>query len=166
MSSRAFNLESLKKRLAKTPATTNQIIEKLTQKGLPADDIVEIVEELTDEGFLNDRRYVRDGIYSNQQNRKASTRALKDKLIRKGIPEYIIDEELNTADSGNDSDLENAKELAKKHLNQELARSSHPSWTAQGALQRIYRKLAYQGYGEETIMAAISETADQLNTEL
>lgn len=160
MSSRAFNLESLKKRIAKTPVTTNQLIEKLTDKGFAADEIVDIVEELTVEGFLDDRRYVRDAIYSNQQNRKTSTRALRDKLIRKGVPEYVVDEELSAEVTG--GDVENAKALAEKHLNRELARSTHPSWTAQKALQRIYGKLAYQGYDEETIVTAVDSVATRL----
>lgn len=160
MSSRAFNLESLKKRIAKTPVTTNQLIEKLTDKGFAADEIVDIVEELTVEGFLDDRRYVRDAIYSNQQNRKTSTRALRDKLIRKGVPAYVVDEELSAEVTS--GDVENAKALAEKHLNRELARSAHPSWTAQKALQRIYGKLARQGYDEETIMAALDGAATTL----
>lgn len=160
MSSRAFNLESLKKRIAKTPVTTNLLIEKLTDKGFTADEIVDIVEELTVEGFLDDRRYVRDAIYSNQQNRKTSTRALRDKLIRKGVPAYVVDEELNAELTG--GDIENAKALAEKHLNRELARSTRPSWTAQKALQRIYRKLAYQGYDEETIIQVVEPVATRL----
>lgn len=164
LSSRAFNIESLKKRLVNTPATTNQIIEKLTQKGHAADEIVDIVEELTVEGFLDDRRYVRDAIYSNQQNRKVSARALRDKLIRKGIPEYIIDEELSAAEVTG-GDVENAKALAEKHLALELERYSHPSWTAEKALQRIYGKLARQGYDEETIVAALDGATKHLNTD-
>ena len=164
LSPRAFNLESLKKRLVKTPATTNQIIEKLTQKGHAADEIVDIVEELTIEGFLDDRRYVRDAIYSNQQNRKVSARALRDKLIRKGIPEYIIDEELSAAEV-TDGDIENAKALAEEHLAHELERYSHPSWTAEKALQRIYGKLARQGYDEETIATALDGAATRLKAD-
>lgn len=164
LSSRAFNIESLKKRLVNTPATTNQIIEKLTQKGHAADEIVDIVEELTVEGFLDDRRYVRDAIYSNQQNRKVSARALRDKLIRKGIPEYIIGEELSAAEVTG-GDVENAKALAEKHLALELERYSHPSWTVEKALQRIYGKLARQGYDEETIVAALDGAAKHLKTD-
>ena len=160
MSSRAFNLESLKKRIAKTPVTTNQLIEKLTDKGFAADEIVDIVEELTVEGFLDDRRYVRDAIYSNQQNRKTSTRALRDKLIRKGVPEYVVDEELSAEVTG--GDVENAKALAEKHLNRELACSTLPSRTAQTASQRSYGKLVYQGYDEETIVTAVDSVATRL----
>lgn len=160
MSSHAFNLEPLKKRIAKTPVTTNQLIEKLTDKGFATDEIVDIVEELTVEGFLDDRRYVRDAIYSNQQNRKTSTHALRDKLISKGVPAYIVDEELNAELTS--GDIENAKSLAEKHLKRELERSVRPSWTAQKALQRIYGKLAYQGYDEETIMTAVDSIATRL----
>ena len=161
MSIVAVSIEKLKKRLAKKDAPTQRIINELDSLGVPPEEIIDIIEELTAEGYLNDKRYVEEAFYSNQRKGK-SMNLLKLTLEHEGISPSILDEvcqELGSAES----DFSNAVSLATSYLSKELDKAEmSESWNLDKAINRIMGKLIRRGYDEETAVAAIRDAGENL----
>lgn len=161
MSIAAVSIEKLKKRLAKKDAPTQRIINELDSLGVPPEEIIDIIEELTAEGYLNDKRYVEESFYSNQRKGK-SMNLLKLTLEHEGISPSILDEvcqELGSAES----DYDNAVALAASCLSKELDKSEmSENWNLDKAINRIMGKLIRRGYDEETAVAAIRDAGENL----
>ena len=161
MSIAAVSIEKLKKRLAKKDAPTQRIINELDSLGVPPEEIIDIIEELTAEGYLNDKRYVEESFYSNQRKGK-SMNLLKLTLEHEGISPSILDEvcqELGSAES----DFSNAVSLATSYLSKELDKAEmSESWNLDKAINRIMGKLIRRGYDEETAVAAIRDAGENL----
>lgn len=161
MSIVAVSIEKLKKRLAKKDAPTQRVINELDSLGVPPEEIIDIIEELTAEGYLNDKRYVEEAFYSNQRKGK-STNLLKMTLEHEGISPSIIEEvcqELGSAES----DFDNAVSLATSFLSKELDKAEMAeNWNLDKAINRIMGKLIRRGYDEETAATAIRHAGENL----
>lgn len=161
MSIASVSIEKLKKRLAKKDAPTQRIINELDSLGVPPEEIIDIIEELTAEGYLNDKRYVEEAFYSNQRKGK-SMNLLKLTLEHEGISPNIIEEvcqELGSAES----DFSNAVSLATSCLSKELDKAEMAeNWNLDKAINRIMGKLIRRGYDEETAATAIRDAGENL----
>lgn len=157
------SIEKLKRRLAKKDAPTQRVINELDSLGVPPEEIIDIIEELTAEGYLNDKRYAEEAFYSNHRKGK-SVNLLKMTLESEGVSPSIIDEvcqELSSAES----DYANAVTLATVHLSKELEKAEmSENWNLDKAIQRIMGKLMRRGYDEETSATAIRDAGENLKT--
>ncbi len=80
---KAVNLLAFKDR------TTQEIINKLKEKGYSSDEIEETVEKLSYYGYLNDQNYTISYIKDNTS--KKGKRLILNELGQKGVDRYIIE---------------------------------------------------------------------------
>jgi regulatory protein len=92
----------------------SEVDEKLTAWGIDPQEKDEIINKLTDEGFINEKRYciafVKDKFRFNKWGKIKISYALK----QKGLPVKLISEALNTIDEGEYDEM--LAELLKNKL--------------------------------------------------
>jgi regulatory protein len=121
------------------PQTEYQIREKLRKKIIPADIIEATVVKLIKVGYLDDRSYAENFIYSKRKYEKLGVSAIKTKLYQKGIDKGLIDELLSEIDA--DDLRETAVVLAEKKM-----RSLSREPDRQKRISKVVSFLAYRGY--------------------
>ena len=125
--------------LQKMPRTERQLRDNLKKKEIPQDIIDETMAKLIDVGYVNDRNYAENFIYSKRKYDKLGSSAIRMKLIQKGVSGDIIDELLSEVSE--DELQETALALAEKKL-RTLRREADPN----KRVQKIVQHLAYRGY--------------------
>lgn len=86
---------------------------KLQQKRFVAEDAQQAVEQLTREGFLQDRRYAERFVLAVRQSGKFIGYRLQQELRRRGVPTDLIDQVLQEFPDDGD-DLERARNLVER----------------------------------------------------
>lgn len=161
MTLQEIDIDRIRKKLSKKDAPTQSIIEQLDALGIDPETIISVVEDLTSEGYLDDRRYAEEAFYSDQRKGKSSLHTSM-RLASEGVPPSII-EEVSEALNAQEVDAENVVNLAAKFLNQELKKSEgQAEWQPDKAIQRILGKLARRGYDEATAVEAIRQAQQSL----
>lgn len=90
--------EKLAARCARAEYTAKDIWQKAVRQGLPPEAAQRIVDHLTDEGFLNEERYVRAFIHDKFQFNHWGRRKILASLKQKGISGASVDEQLSQID--------------------------------------------------------------------
>jgi len=97
-------LDYLKKKSAKIPALTEEMI-------------YQIVEKLKSYNFINDKDFAKFWIEQRIKHKHKPIRAIEFELKQKGINRDMMDEYLSQFEDQSKFDLDNAKELADKKMN-------------------------------------------------
>lgn len=125
--------------LQKMPKTEKELRDNLKKKLIPQDIIDETMNKLIDAGWVNDRNYAENFIYSKRKYDKLGTSAIRTKLMLKGISNEIMDELLSEIDE--DDLRETATVLAEKKM-----RSLMREPDQNKRIQKLVSFLAYRGY--------------------
>lgn len=126
-----------------------EIKEKLALKGYDNESIESTMEFLREYNFVNDenyaKMYVKDKIKNQGQNK------IKYALIKKGIDEEYINEEMANID--NDEQMEMGYEIGLKKYNLLLKRESDKYKVS----QKLYRFLISKGYGYDIVSSLVKK---------
>ncbi|MBI4990634.1 regulatory protein RecX [Candidatus Gottesmanbacteria bacterium] len=146
------------KLLSFRPRSSREISTKLRQfsaKRNFSDKLVEqIIEELREQKFLDDKEFVRWWIEQRQSFRPKGLRAIKTELLNKGIDKEIIDA-VFAADKGK----MNEYDLALKVINKKLIHLSHLSTEKKKI--KIRDLLLRRGFDWDVIYKVIDSTFEK-----
>lgn len=140
--------------LQQMPKTEHQLRENLRKKQIPQDIIDETMQKLIDVGWVNDKDYAENFIYSKRKYEKLGSSSIRMKLMQKGIDKDIIDELLNEVSQ--DDLRETAMILAEKKV-----RSLKREPDRNKKIQKIVSHLAYRGYGAGVAFEVAKEAVDK-----
>ena len=115
---RAFRL------LGRRMHSSSELRRKLWNKDYEQKLIDEVIQDLKNNGYLNDEDFIREFVAEKTKTKGWSTKKVKTELLKRGIESKLIDEMLK----GNqgDSDLENATKLARKKYDQLIRNKLEP----------------------------------------
>lgn len=103
---RAFRL------LGRRMHTASELKRKLWNKDYEQKLIDEVIEDLQNKGYLDDKEFIRAFVAEKSKAKNWSSKKIKSELIKRGLASKIIDETLNSQPI--EADDENAMKLAKK----------------------------------------------------
>lgn len=131
--------------------TEAEVEKKLSENCFDYETISRVIEELKALGYINNRLYVQKYIFDRSKLKPVSKKVLKFELMRKGIPENIISEELNgwTIDEASIAEGLVKKKFGKYDLNDDKI------------LRRVYSFLNHRGFSRELIMNAINRVKEE-----
>ena len=118
--------------LLKSPKTEKQIKTYLAGKNCSPESAGRICSRLRELNYINDETYAR--LYAEQKSGKIGVRAIRNKLLMRGIDRTIADE--STQEIGDQAEL--AKALAEKYMSSQ--ENNHK------ALQKLFRYLMGKGF--------------------
>jgi SOS response regulatory protein OraA/RecX len=123
-----------------------ELIERLQRKGHDAPIVAQVVEEMADDGWLDDAALAREVVTFHRVRKPIGESLLREKLRERKIDTAVIDEAVREAKAEADADeIEAAFALAKKRL--AGMRSLSPAARA----RRIAGLLHRRGFDDETI---------------
>jgi len=131
--------------------TTREIANSLRHKGFVEPVIEAVIEKLTDNRLIDDRRYAQR-IAENQSKKPVGIYAVKRKLRAKGISEEDAEAAMEAFDEDQQRDaaLETARKLFRKY-------ESLPAREARGKLSQA---LARRGFSWDAIESAVESLID------
>lgn len=130
------------KLLSKRDYTTAEIKKKLSMRDIPDMEQEEIVGFLEKKGFIDDYRYANNFVTAHTS--RGDVR-IKYELLRKGISSEIISQALSNIDK--DVLLDRAKKVAESYL----SKGNRNGISKEDLRNKIFAKLARQGFNYETI---------------
>lgn len=133
--------------LAVRPRSRRELTDRLARKGLPADVVAGVVEDLAVRGYVDDTEFARYWVENRQANRPRGRRALTAELRAKGVAADAIDEAAlpTAADEEADALLLARRRAATLH-EPDLRRFQ----------QRLGAFLQRKGYGYDTIRSVVA----------
>ena len=135
--------------IERTIKTEKEIREKLIAKEYDEESINRSIDFLKEYNFLNDENYAR--MYVRDKSKGQGKNKIKYSLIRKGLDEEIILEELSKIDE--DEEENTAYEMALKKYNIIKKRESDSYKLS----QKLYRFLISKGYGYDVASKVIKK---------
>lgn len=115
---RAFRL------LGRRHHATSELKRKLWNKDYDQKLIDEVIADLQNKGYLDDKEFIRAFVAEKTKTKSWSTKKVKGELIKRGLTSKIVDDTLN--DQPKEADIENAMKLAKKKYEVLLKRNLEP----------------------------------------
>lgn len=106
------------KRLAMRAYYSRELADLLVEKGSTPEIALQVVDELTQLGYINDREWVQ-GTIRSLTARKYGPKTIAYKLASKGIPENEYEEFLEEVNQGQSEQI--ARLLATKYKNRNLS---------------------------------------------
>lgn len=128
--------------------TRRELEQALAKKRVPAEASREVLDRLTELGFIDDRRFAA-ATFDGQQRRQRSTRALRQELRLKGVDADLIADAVEQVDDGTDETV--ARALVAKRL-PSLQRLPH-----QVRYRRLAGQLARRGFSPGVIGAVLRD---------
>jgi regulatory protein len=125
--------------LAVRPRSRRELQRRLGQAGFEAEEIGPELERLEAVGLIDDADFARQLAEHDVRSRRAATRAVRDRLLEKGIDRGTVERTL--AEVGGPPEAERALELARSRIGR-LA-----SLTPEKAYSRLVAFLMRRGYG-------------------
>jgi len=129
--------------LEKSFKSTKQVVDKLSAKEFDIKTIDRVMEFLKQYGFIDDKRFVE--LFIKEKIKSTGENKIKFTLLKKGLPEELIKEELNKITS--EQQLEIALQLGEKKI-RILSKSENDT-------KKLYKKtadyLVRSGYNFEII---------------
>jgi regulatory protein len=103
---RAFRL------LGRRQHSSSELRRKLWQKDYEQRLIDEVIDDLTKNGYIDDKEFIRAFVAEKSKSKNWSSKKIKSELFKRGIDSKIIDEIFNNLPK--EDDYENAMKLANK----------------------------------------------------
>ncbi|MDL2258470.1 regulatory protein RecX [Eubacteriales bacterium OttesenSCG-928-K08] len=110
-------------------------------------EIQQVVDRLTELGYLNDANYADEFVRTRLNTKPISRGHLKTQLLAHELPADIIDEALSKITA--EQEFENTLAVAQKHFAQ------LESYPEKERNERLYRRLLGRGFSHDNIMRAI-----------
>jgi regulatory protein len=88
---------------------------RLLEKGYDENNIILVIEQLKESGYLDDNRFTRKWIRDRLKHKIRGRNLIKKELLSKGIELNIIEKEINSL-IDDDSEIRNGIILARKWL--------------------------------------------------
>ena len=129
--------------LTKKTYTVKELRTKLFAKYNDIDVAEAVVTQLTELGYIDDKEYIKNYIKYDMDIKPESQKALKYKLIQKGIDKEMIVKELSDLKF---SEYENARKIFEKKYLKYLNKDN-----TQEIKRKAYAYLARKGFNNETI---------------
>jgi regulatory protein len=126
------------------------LLEKLLERGHDRDITAQVLDELANDGWIDDERFAESLVHELTNRKPAGERLLIDKLIARGIEADTAQHVVNRALEDRDP-VHEAVDLARKRL-RSMGAVSRPT-----AIRRISGVLMRRGFDEETTRAALDE---------
>lgn len=146
-------LNSALRFLSFRPRSEKEVRDRLLKKRVSSKTIEQVIIYLKEKDFLSDSKFVRWWIEQRLEFKPKGMRAIKMELRQKGIPSELIEEMLNNLQISNESELEKAKKLAEKKL-QQLRLSEREE-----IVKKIGPFLMRRGFDYQTCKQVIDEIA-------
>ncbi len=124
--------------LSYRPRTTQELRQYLTKKDFSAGYIDQIVEEMKEQGYLNDQQYAKDWVEERRNRKSYGINRIKNELRQKGIASQWIDEAISHVEENEERQL--ALEVAKRRY----LRICHEPWSK--IERKIGQFLLYRGF--------------------
>jgi regulatory protein len=134
-----------------------EIREYLTRKKASAEIIERIIESLKEKKFLDDKAFARSWVLNRMRLKPKGKILLKIELRQKGIADEIIQSVLQETAEEVPDEVEQAKRLVSKKLQQLAGKSRQEIYQKAGGL------LSRRGYSWETVKKAIDESLKEKN---
>ena len=115
---RAFRL------LGRRMHSASELRRKLWNKDYEQKLIDEVIQDLKNNGYLNDEDFIREFVAEKTTTKNWSTKKVKTELLKRGIDNKLIDEMLKGKQG--DFEIENATKLAKKKYDQLIKKKLEP----------------------------------------
>jgi len=131
------------------PRTRHQLTELLTRREVPLEVIDPLLDRFEEVGLINDEEFARRWTQSRLASRGVARRALRQELVRKGVPSEVIESAL--ADIDDDDELAAAIRLATRKL------KTMTDQDAYSQRRRIFGMLARRGYSSSVTGMAIDQ---------
>ncbi|MBQ6819993.1 MAG: recombination regulator RecX [Clostridium sp.] len=133
----------------KSYKTEKELIEKLNLKGYDDETIDRVMRILKEYNFINDENYAK--MYIKDKIKLYGIKKIKYDLIKKGISDIVIDEEIYNVDEEVEEDI--AYNLALKKYSVICKREVDKY----KASQKLYRFLLAKGYDYNTISSVVDK---------
>lgn len=160
--------------LAVRPRSVAETRGRLTHLGYPAALCDQVVERLVELGYLDDVAFSRAWVESRDRARPRGSLALRQELLRKGVPRDIIDGALDARGSGSDADQDGgpgagpvtsteAEVRAARRLLERRAATLEREADPRRRRQRAYALLARHGFPPDvcrTLAASVVPAGD------
>ncbi len=134
--------------LSYRPRTVKEIADKLKGKGMPAETIAAVIEDLKGLKLLDDRAFARSWIAERLAHRPGGKRLLHRELRQKGVDVELIEEAI---DELYPQELEVARELLRKRIAR--FRGLEP----QKLKTRVWGLLLRRGFSSQTAQECMEE---------
>lgn len=122
---------------------------KLTRKKFNREIIHKVLNELTEQNYLNDYTFA-EQFYSELKNKLFGPLKIKNEMMKRGLDKEIVEE--ITRDYFNDD------ELQKQHINELLSKAKFPKKiSSKEELQKIYNHLINRGFSHQPVMQSLKE---------
>lgn len=133
----------------KTFKSEKELKDKLILKGYDSEAIDKTISFLKEYNFLSDNNYAK--MYVKDKSRVQGKNKIKFDLIKKGINDNIIEEEISNIDR--EDEREGAYNLAVKKYNT-IAKRENDKFKLS---QKLYRFLLSKGYDYDTVSYAVKK---------
>ncbi len=133
----------------KTFKSEKELRDKLILKGYENEEIDKTIKFLKKYSFISDDNYTK--MYVKDKSRLQGKKKIKYDLMKKGISENIIEEEISNIDR--DDERETAYNLAIKKYNT-IAKREDDKFKLS---QKLYRYLLTKGYDYDTVSYAVKK---------
>jgi regulatory protein len=110
--------------LGRRQHSSSELRRKLWNKDYEQKLIDEVIEDLSKNGYLDDKEFIRAFVAEKSKTKNWSTKKIKSELFKRGVASKLIDETLN--ERLKEDDFENAMKLAKKKYEVLLKRNLEP----------------------------------------
>lgn len=140
-------LEKVRKYCAYQERCRKEVLMKLASLGIPKEKAGEIVNQLIEEGFINEERFVESYIRGKMNTKGWGIQKLTYNLKMKGVDEQLIKKHLQAVDPATVE--ENLISLIEKWMRgKELNYTTKP---------KLYRYLMSRGYSSGEISRALTQ---------
>jgi len=127
--------------------TENEMLKKMTQKGIDSAEIQKTIIWLKDKHFVDDERFVENYVRSKTNDERIGKRKIEQKLYQLGVSKELIGKYLSDTDPN--TEYEKAKELADKWL--------FKKGRNEKSYEQIGRHLAGKGFEIDTIKEVLHQ---------
>jgi regulatory protein len=135
--------------LSYRPRTIQELRQYLTKKDFSAGYIHQVVEEMKEQGYLNDQQYAKAWVEERRNRKNYGVLRIKNELRQKGIASQWIDEAISHVEDDEERQL--AMEVAKRRY----LRLCHEPWPK--IERKIGQFLVYRGFSMEIVYAILQE---------
>ncbi|MBN2550584.1 MAG: RecX family transcriptional regulator [Anaerolineales bacterium] len=135
------------------PRTQAEIRRNLQEHQVSQENIENVIQRLSQAGLIDDARYAQAWVENRSEMRPRGRRLLAYEMHRRGIPQELVEQALETVDD---------EQLAYQAAQKQARKLRELEWKA--FREKLYRFLASRGFGYEQASTAISRVWSETHT--